>query len=146
MRSEPLRLLPLLALLGGPQAAGCATGKSASSAPTFRIEKLGAGLQMLQVTEDVWIHVSEDKTARWGNVSANGLLIRGGSESALVDTGWKVEQTQRIAAFAATTLHAPIRKVIITHSHQDRMGGISALAGQGVLVYAHELTIPSIAE
>jgi len=94
----------------------------------------------------VWIHISEDETDRWGTIPANGMLLVGERSSVLVDTGWKVSQTARLLEFAEKSLNAPVRRVIITHAHSDRIGGLRALTSTSAVIYANELTAKKIAK
>jgi metallo-beta-lactamase class B len=111
-----------------------------------RIRDLGPDLQLLHATEWIWVHVSEDETERWGTIPANGMLLVGEEESLLIDTGWNEPQAARIAEFARDQLEKPIRTVIVTHAHGDRMGGLRAIAAPEVVVYAHELTAGEVAK
>jgi metallo-beta-lactamase class B len=120
-------------------------GGCASMSSGLRVESLGPDLQMLRVTDRLWIHVTDDKTERWGTVPANGMLVLGEKSSVLIDTGWNIGQTKRIADFAAKELDRPIGQVIVTHAHSDRIGGIRALTSSNMLVHAQELTSPLIA-
>jgi metallo-beta-lactamase class B len=77
----------------------------------------------------VWMHRS------WGEVSgqrfsANGLLVG----SILIDTAWTPEQTEALLASAR------IRKVLVTHAHEDRVAGLDVLARHGVETYGLERT------
>ena len=92
------------------------------------------------------MHVSEDRTERWGTVPANGMLLVGDEDSLLIDTGWNEAQTARIAEFARDQLEKPIRTVIVTHAHGDRMGGLRAIDSKNLVVYAHELTAGEVAK
>jgi metallo-beta-lactamase class B len=135
-----------IAIAGLVLAAACASSSSApSSSPVgLRIEDLGPDLQLLRIDDEVWIHVSDDKTDRWGSVPANGMLVGGGNETLLVDTGWKESQTKRIVDFAQRTLNGPVRRVVATHAHSDRIGGLGAFAKTGIVVYAQEMTADAI--
>lgn len=122
---------------------GCAGAQRSDGG--LRVEQLGPDLQLIRVTDTVWVHISDDQSARWGTIPANGLIVVAGEGSVLVDTGWKVSQTERLLAFAETELGAPIRRVVLTHGHADRAGGVAALAGAGAVVHAQALTAKMLA-
>lgn len=71
-------------------------------------------------------------------VPANYLIIEGDSTTILLDSPWNDEQTEEIIAWSKRYLDVPISTAIITHSHEDRMGGIAALHKNGISTYIHE--------
>lgn len=70
-------------------------------------------------------------------MGANYLVVEGDSFSVLLDTPWDDDQTRDLLAWADTTLKTPITTAIITHSHNDRMGGIAALHERDIETYIH---------
>lgn len=96
------------------------------------------------MNSDLWIHVSDDQSDRWGTIPANGMLVLGDDESLLVDTGWKVEQTAKILEFAERELEKPVRQIVVTHAHADRIGGLRAVTSPEVTVHVQELTAPIV--
>jgi glyoxylase-like metal-dependent hydrolase (beta-lactamase superfamily II) len=84
---------------------------------------------------DVWLHV----TTRNG-IPANGLVVVGKSASILVDSGWSDADAAQLFAFAARR-HRPVAAVVVTHSHDDRIGGAGLAQRRDVPVYALARTI-----
>lgn len=70
-------------------------------------------------------------------VPANYLIIEGDSFSLLLDTPWDNAQTDELLNWCDVHLKRPLKKVIITHSHIDRMGGIAAVHRRGLETYIH---------
>lgn len=135
----------LLLTLVGTLAACAASRPVAATDPDAEAEgslltELGPDLQLLKVTDRVWIHITKDATDRWGTMPANGLVLFGTDDALLVDTGWKPSQTERILAWAAEAQGRPVRRVVVTHAHSDRIGGIFALTSS-TTVYAQEMTV-----
>jgi metallo-beta-lactamase class B len=83
----------------------------------------------------VWLHVTSAR-----EVPANGLLVEGDKSSILVDSGWNDAHAKRLFAFAARR-HKPITDVIVTHSHDDRIGGAAWALAHGARVHASPRTI-----
>jgi metallo-beta-lactamase class B len=99
-------------------------------------EDLTPDLAVRELTPGVWVHTSKDANG----VPANGLLVRTKKGLLLVDTGWKPEQTERLVTWAKDR-HQPVIGAIVTHSHADRMGGLSVLRRHGVPTGALDLTV-----
>jgi metallo-beta-lactamase class B VIM len=96
-------------------------------------------LQITRLEDGIWLHTS------WGlaggtRYPANGLLVREGDTLLLVDTAWGEGSTRDLLAWVERTLKLPIARAIVTHGHDDRMGGASVLAERGVPVFGHPLT------
>ena len=77
-------------------------------------------------------------------VPANGLIINTSDGVVLVDTGWDTKDntanTRQLLQWVADSLHQPVRLCIVTHAHEDRVGGISELRKAGVRVIGTPLT------
>src|SRR5205823_800503 len=74
------------------------------------------------------------------DIPANGLLVEGDDASILVDSGWNDAHAKRLFDFAARR-RRPIRDVIITHWHRDRLGGAAYALAHGARVHAAPRTI-----
>jgi beta-lactamase class A len=84
--------------------------------PDVRVRRIAPGL---------WVH--ETLGPAPGQVPANGMLLETAEGSILFDTGWSGAQAEVLARWAADEVGRPIRRVIATHSHDDRLGGARAL-------------------
>ena len=73
-------------------------------------------------------------------ISANGLLIATEKLSVLVDTGWNEDQARRLIEWSETELKRPVRHVIVTHAHPDRIGGLEAVVNRPIIVHGHTFT------
>ena len=99
-------------------------------APDVRVARLAPGL---------WVHTT---TATLGGalIPANGMLLETPDGSILFDTGWNDAQAEVLMAWSRTVLHRPVRRAVVTHFHEDRLGGIGALRRAGVDVRGSEMT------
>ncbi|HEU4561125.1 MAG TPA: subclass B1 metallo-beta-lactamase [Longimicrobium sp.] len=99
-------------------------------APDVRVARLAPGL---------WVHTT---TATLGGVliPANGMLLETADGSVLFDTGWNDAQAEALMAWARDVLRHPVRRAVVTHFHEDRLGGIGALRRAGVDVRGSEMT------
>lgn len=77
-------------------------------------------------------------------IPANGLIIKTTDGVVLVDTGWDTiddtDNTRQLLRWVADSLHQPVRFCIVTHAHDDRVGGISELRKAGIRVISTPLT------
>ncbi|QDK81510.1 subclass B1 metallo-beta-lactamase [Spirosoma sp. KCTC 42546] len=77
-------------------------------------------------------------------VPSNGLIINTKNGVVLVDTGWdtdtNTDNTRDLLQWVATNLHQPVRLCIVTHAHEDRVGGISELRKAGIRAISTPLT------
>ncbi len=88
----------------------------------------------------VWQHTTYLDLMGFGPVPSNGLLVVDGEGSLLVDTAWTDAQTAQILRWAAEVLGKPVRAAVVTHAHQDKMGGIGALNAAGIPSWANALS------
>lgn len=82
----------------------------------------------------VWRHTAWKTLPKWGTFPSSGLIVRTGTAALLVDTTWDDAGTEVVLAWA--TAHGmPITHAVVTHAHQDKMGGVAALKKRGVRVW-----------
>lgn len=112
-----------------------ATEPAAGDEPTRLM--LRDDLAVRRIAPDVWAHISFKPDMRGRPIDANGLLVRTGEGSVLIDTGWTVEQTGRLLDWSENVLRQPVRYLIVTHAHEDRMGGIAAVLDRQVVILGH---------
>ena len=93
-----------------------------------------------RLADDVWMHSSRIDLPGIGPIVSNGMLVIDGERSVLIDTAWTDDQTAQILRFADEVLGKPVYRAVITHAHQDKIGGIAALHAAGVETWAHPLT------
>lgn len=103
--------------------------------------KVSDDIEIVRLTDYLYIHRSFLQTQNWGKVGANGLILIKDNKALLVDTPWNNEQTEELYKWISETLHATVETVIPTHWHADRMGGLAYLQSKGVRSYANNLTI-----
>jgi metallo-beta-lactamase class B len=138
MRSSPSLLVALCL-------AGC--GAAASMGGPARVRRCHEGdavtlsedLTLACVARGVWVFTAlASETHAYPRYPANGLFLE--REAVLVDAAWTDAQAEALRAFAASRGH-PLAAAIVTHAHDDRVGGAAALERAGVPVFATEATI-----
>jgi glyoxylase-like metal-dependent hydrolase (beta-lactamase superfamily II) len=86
------------------------------------------------------MHTSSLDMPGIGPVPSNGLLVVDGDHTLLVDTAWTEQQTALVLRWARQVLAKPVQTAVVTHAHQDKMGGIAELHRAGIDSWAHPLT------
>ena len=76
----------------------------------------------------------------YGRIPGNELLYIAGREGLLVNTPWDCRQTEQLVDWAASALKVTVVKAILTHTHDDCMGGIAALTNRHIQTIALDLT------
>jgi glyoxylase-like metal-dependent hydrolase (beta-lactamase superfamily II) len=97
-------------------------------------------LQVRELRPGVWIHTSWQALDTGQRFPSNGLIVREGDHLLLVDTAWGEPATEKLLQWIESTLRLPVRAVIATHFHADRLGGAPALQRRGIPFYGHPLT------
>ncbi len=101
---------------------------AAGDAPLATLEPLRDG---------VFVHTTERETEGFGRVFANGLVVVTGGDALLVNTGWDADadaSTDAILRDVTARTGAHVRRAVVSHHHDDSVGGIGALRRAGIAV------------
>ena len=100
-------------------------------------------LTVTKLSNGVYVHVTYGIYQN-NAIPSNGLIIRTTDGIVLVDTGWDTKEdtgnTRQLLQWVADSLGQPVRLCIVTHAHEDRVGGISELRKAGIRVVSTPLT------
>lgn len=88
------------------------------------------------IAPSVWLYTASFDLPEYGRVPANGLMLVEKNEALLVNTPWTDSQTALLFDWAREKRQASIRKVILTHSHQDCAGGLAEVHRRGAESWA----------
>lgn len=125
------KFLTVVALLSIAACAIFEKEETATALPAPSLEKIADG---------VWIHKSHKDVPPWGPVLSQGLVVKTEGGVALIDTAWTDEETETLLSLIESSLGETPDIAIITHAHEDKMGGMKALQERGVGGRAHPLT------
>jgi len=96
-------------------------------------------VQVQKVAPQVYVHTSYN-VYKGDTISSNCLIVSTSEGVLLIDTAWGEAQTEQLVQWVEANLKQPIRTCLITHAHDDRMGGIRVLQQRGVQVLSSPLT------
>jgi len=103
--------------------------------------KVSADLELVQLSPNAWLHVSQSEISGFGRVSSNGLIFRNGNQAFLFDTPVTEEQTKQLVSVIEDSLKLKVVGFAPNHWHGDCMGGLGWLQKKGIASYAGQKTI-----
>jgi metallo-beta-lactamase class B len=99
--------------------------------------------KVTKLTEGFYVHTSY-KLLGGKPFPSNGLIVDTKDGVVLIDTGWGEKPTKEILVWVETNLHKKVKLCIVSHSHDDRLGGISVLKKRNIRVISSKLTASKI--
>jgi metallo-beta-lactamase class B len=133
--------------LWGLLAAGCLVLSCVSGPPPVPhgAIALRSHVYVQAVVPGVWRHVSYHRFSGAGFIPSNGLIVKGEDGALIVDTAWNDEQTAALLDWVELNI-GRINALVITHAHDDRLGGLAEAHRRGVSSYALAETVEQAAE
>lgn len=116
-------------------------GLNVLAQPNKKTINVSDKLQLVQISNHVWVHVSTEPIAGFGLVSSNGAIYIRKNKAFLFDTPVSDSLTEVLVKAIADSLNAKIIGFVPNHWHEDCMGGLKYLQSVGVESYANQLTI-----
>jgi metallo-beta-lactamase class B VIM len=101
---------------------------------------LSPDLQVRELKPGLWLHTTWRVLADGTRFPSNGLILDEGGQLLLADTAWGEEPTELLLKWVEAELKKPVRAAVVTHFHDDRLGGGPALARRGIPFHGHPLT------
>jgi metallo-beta-lactamase class B len=98
-------------------------------------------LQIIPLSGNVFIHLTDLISQQFGKVSCNGLIYVQGKEAVIMDTPASEGLSAHLLDWISKTFPGvKVKAVIINHFHADCLGGLKVLHEAGATSYAHALT------
>lgn len=117
----------------------CSAEDSASNDVEIKQDKFESGtsdlnyVELTKVNNNIWIHTTFEKYKGY-RAPANGLVIVTSEGLVLVDTPWRNEQTDELIKLSKDVFKKNFKLAIVTHAHQDNIGGIDTLIKNDIKV------------
>lgn len=126
--SKYLIIILLLSLLS------CKTQKSASIYES-------QNLQVERLTKHTYRHISYLSTTDFGKVSCNGMVVIDDKQALIFDTPTNNDESKALINWVEKGLNAKVIGVVVTHFHNDCLGGLDEFHKRGIPSYASLATI-----
>ncbi|MDC6385015.1 subclass B1 metallo-beta-lactamase [Flagellimonas taeanensis] len=102
-------------------------------------------LEIVQLTEHIYVHISYLETDSFGKVACNGMIVVDDGEAIVMDTPVDNAVSKELMDWLETQ-HVSVRTVVATHFHDDCLGGLKTFHEKGIASYAHQRTIALLPE
>lgn len=83
-------------------------------------------VELQRVKDNIWIHTTYTNYDG-ARTASNGVIATTSNGLILIDTPWNNSQTEELIALTKRVFKKNISFAVITHAHEDRIGGIDAL-------------------
>jgi glyoxylase-like metal-dependent hydrolase (beta-lactamase superfamily II) len=140
-RCHPLAGVFWLGVSLAALAGGTALAQVESSSPILQEWTVSDRLSIRQIHPNVWIHISRRTLDNGVVFPGNGLVVRDGDALFLVDTAWGADITLELLDWIDAELALPVEAVVVTHFHDDSMGGTAVLDARGIPVLGGPMTV-----
>jgi metallo-beta-lactamase class B len=96
-------------------------------------------VELQRVKDNIWVHTTY-KDYNGVRTPSNGVIAVTSKGLVLIDTPWNNAQTRELIRLAKKVFNKDISLAVITHAHEDRIGGIDALIEKKVDVRSSAMT------
>lgn len=101
---------------------------------------IGSDIELFQLKTGIYRHTSYKVIEPYGKIGANGLVVLTDSGAVIINTPWDELLSLTLIDWLADSLKTKIAVVIVTHSHEDCAGGLSAFDKPGIKWYGLDVT------
>lgn len=98
-------------------------------------------LKVIQLSDNVYQHISYLQTDSFGKVECNGMIVKNGNETVVFDTPSDEKGSVELILWIKQDLHAKIKAVVPTHFHNDCLGGLNKFSENQIPSYSNKKTI-----
>jgi metallo-beta-lactamase class B len=96
-------------------------------------------VELSSIEDSIWIHTTYKQYGSY-DIASNGLIIQTSAGLVLIDTPWNDSLMVELLDITRKRFNQDITLAIITHAHDDRIGGIRTLHKKGIKVFSIALT------
>jgi metallo-beta-lactamase class B len=107
--------------------------------PLYLLGQSHPSVELSKIEDSVWVHTSWRLVGQY-DVPSNGLIVSTSAGLLLIDTPWDDTLTAKLLETTRQRFKQPVVLAVITHAHDDRIGGIRTLRKMGIKVVSLPLT------
>lgn len=100
-----------------------------------------ANVRVEKLTENTFRHISYLSTEDFGKVSCNGMIVVDKNEAVIFDTPTNDNDSRELIDWIEKSLNCKVIGVVVTHFHNDCLGGLNEFHERQILSYASFKTI-----
>jgi len=104
------------------------------------IIQISPDLELRKLTAHAYLHTAYFDLDKTPHYPANGLVYLDGDKAYIIDTPWRDRETQELIDWVSKNFKVTILGFIVTHWHQDCMGGLVTVHKSGIHSYALDKT------
>ncbi|MCB9304213.1 MAG: subclass B1 metallo-beta-lactamase [Lewinellaceae bacterium] len=98
-------------------------------------------LKVERLTKSTFRHISYLLTEDFGKVSCNGMIVADNNEALIFDTPTNDADSRELIDWVEKNLKCKVTGVVVTHFHNDCLGGLAEFHGRQIPSYASFRTI-----
>jgi metallo-beta-lactamase class B len=106
--------------------------------PVFLLAQSNSAVELRCISDSIWIHTTY-KAFGENRIPSNGLIAQTSAGLILIDTPWDDSLTTELIKISKERFKQNIVFAVVTHAHDDRIGGIHALHKAGIKVVGYSL-------
>ncbi len=103
-------------------------------------------LEIIKLSENNFLHVSYLEDGKGGYIPCNGFFRKEGNEIFVFDTPINDSISEQLIHYIQNDLNSEIKAVLISHSHVDAAGGVSAFVKANIPTYGSSKTADLLAK
>lgn len=111
-----------------------------SYAQASEIIKVSEDLDILNLSENIYLHRSYASVEPYGRFYSNGMIYTSGDECLVFDTPMSKEITQQLLDWIEKELKLKVVGVVVNHFHDDCLGGLDLFHQKGIPSYSGKMT------
>jgi len=94
-----------------------------------------------RLSENTFRHVSWLETENFGKVACNGMVVKDKGEALIFDTPVDETASRELISWIKDSLNCKPKGIVVTHFHNDCLGGLAEFHKARIPSYAHNTTI-----